>query len=146
MNQSQVREIKKANREEALEMAQDTKTKLLKLIFSIDDQTLEANEFNVMYQSEFNATLTKVQIWLNRYIDSYNREAAIDTSKLPTVTDVKTIHDDNLKIDYRINYLSSIAARLISYGEKATDGEQTHSILKALDYIYECIGYLELMK
>ncbi len=131
----------KVTRKEILEMAFGTKQKLNKLLFLFTEEDVLK-----IYYTEFNSSIYKAGIWLDVYADSFNKDIAVESDELKEVADTGTIHNANLKIEYRLNFLSSIAARLIKYGEKCANGEQAHALLKALDYVKEAIGFLGLMK
>jgi hypothetical protein len=139
MNQANVKETKKVTREEALEMVRDTKAKLLKLLFDPDMAKIYTEEFFI---HQFNARIYTINIWLDRYAANFNKEISIESDETKEAG-IGTIHNENLGINYRENFLTNIAARLIKYGSKATNGEEAHALIKALDEVYEAIGFIK---
>ena len=131
----------KMDRATALDMVFNTKQKINKLLFR-----WEVGEPIGLFHNEFNSCIYKIGIWLDVYAASFNREIAVEPDEEKPVGKIEDIHNDNLKIDYRINLLVSVSARLIKYGQKATNREESHALVMALDHCKEAIGFLELIR
>ena len=133
------------NKPEVLEMVREVKEKLNKL--QIPYHTYQGNDYpKQLIAMWYNGKINDALIWLDRYASTFQSPNDIKSEETEKVADVETIHNDNAKIEYRINFIKNIIDRLLKYFGGSPNQISQHALLKCIDYLYESIGYLEKMR
>jgi hypothetical protein len=128
------------NRSEMLEMMRETKEKLSQIFGGLSQYRLQ--NFEIYARDK----VYDAQIWIDRFSSVYGEVTTVEIPHVEDVVDVESIHNNDGRVAYKVNYLKSIAERLARYAKNTTDPFCLHCLMKAIDYIYEAIGYLEQTK
>lgn len=118
------------NREETINQVKDIQSKIYELIEQIDRKFVVEKLLNTI-------------IWLNRFKDSFNKPFDEKIDNLEELANMEDIHNDKAKLDYQVKYLDGLVNKLLRYGVNVNKPEEQHALLKAIDYLYEAIGFLQ---